>query len=88
MAFPGVATADEHTVSAFLKSLKDELRIHATAAHDAYYIDIGGIFKTGGPGEVSAAIRAPVAQEADNPRLKLIRHTSFLLNYLANTPSI
>jgi len=72
VALAGVAAGHHHAVGAPGQGLEDEGRVHAPAAHQADHAEVGLVLDAGGAGEVGGAVRAPVAEEADDLRLERV----------------
>ena len=74
-----MTTQNHDTVSAFFKGLQDELGIYPAATHDPYDSQVRRIIFAGPSGAISAFVRTPVAQKADNDRLKIVHTQGVLL---------
>jgi hypothetical protein len=57
----GMTTADQDAVGPTPEGVEDKSRINPTRAHDSDTHHIGGILHSGGSGQISAGITAPVA---------------------------
>jgi hypothetical protein len=70
VAVSRMAPGDKNSVGSFGECFQNKLRVDAAAAHDPDDAKIGSVSHAGCAGQVSAGVRAPVAQETDEPGLK------------------
>ena len=78
MAVPGVATRNQHTVSALLQRLYNVERIDPARTGYADHAHVRRILKAAYTSQVGASIRTPVAEERNNGRFsRVIRLSQF-----------
>ena len=82
MAVADVAPADEHAVGVPGKRGQDELRVHASGAHQANYPYVRRILEPRDTGEIRCGVGAPVAEECHDPWLPFrVMHGLALLRF-------
>jgi len=87
MTFAEVSAKHHNPVRTLRQCIHDEFGMHHARAHYPNDPHIMGILHPGSPGEIGCGVRAPVAAEGNNFRLKTHVIYSFYLKYTSRTLS-
>jgi hypothetical protein len=66
-----MAAGDKHRICAYLKRFDDEVEVDPAGTRQPDDAHIGWVLEAGGPRQVGAHIRTPVADKGDDFRLEL-----------------